>query len=222
MKVFSPKDLIKRKNKENLSNFDKDLVSNKFQQKIRDWSDKFDFIFDDVMKSIRENIYLKASFVKDPLKQNYVRNKFADWIKTSSLVENFQKLTAQDKNKIHLDEGQIFKKSKGIKLSVSNPLDFRWEVRTEKGVFECYALYKYIERTGGAQDQQYEKMRTLIKNAPYDEEDKKLLFVFCDGEYFQKNDKLDDLKKVNKQNKCCLILKSNEFEQKVNQLLEEF
>ena len=221
MKKFCPKELTRRKYRENLKRVEEEFDTPEFQKKVKAWADKFGFDFWYVMNEITANEYFQACFIKDPLRQISVKNEFADWIKTSGLVENFQKLTVQDKKKLYFRDGKITGKPEEINAPMAKLLDFKWELATEKNeVLDCYAVYRHIK--GGSHQSQYEDLKELVKHAPYDEAEKKVLFIFCDGFYFDSEDRLRQLEKINKENKFCIILRSSELEERIEKLLSDF
>jgi hypothetical protein len=115
------------------------------------------------------------------------------------------------KDALYLDRGMIRKESDYFEDKPAKSIDFYWKTRDEMNKeIECYAFHKYIEESGGAQDNQFFDIKNCIEKGRSSSPNPRLMIFFiCDGEYFSPR-KMETLKNLaGGQN--FLVLKSEEL-----------
>jgi hypothetical protein len=95
-----------------------------------------------------------------------------------------------------LDRGMIRKESDYFEDKPAKSIDFNWKLRGKNKEIECYAFHKYIEESGGAQDNQFFDIKNCIKKGRSSSPNPRLMIFFiCDGEYFSQR-KIEILKNL--------------------------
>ncbi|CAG8698066.1 15694_t:CDS:2, partial [Racocetra persica] len=97
--------------------------------------------FRGLRKDAKSDQHFRACFAKDPKKQNIYEKILAEYISSLSFVSNFQKLSSSGKNALYIDRG-VLRKGETIQF---------------------YAFHKYIEESGGAQDNQFKEIKHCIE-----------------------------------------------------------
>ena len=196
---------IKEQIKENLRECEKKLESKEYRTKIKEWCQKFDFDFNLIFAKAKNDPYFRAFFAKDPKKQNIYEKIMAKYINSLSFVSDFQNLSSGGKNALYLDRGVIRKGSEYPHNKPAKSVDFYWTITNErqglvgdqKGeIIQFYAFHKYIEESGGAQDNQFKEIKNCIEvgRNGSQESNRRVIFI-CDGAYFT-DKKVKELKNL--------------------------
>ena len=210
--------IIEEKIKGNLLECEEKLETKEYLAKIEKWCGKFNFDFNTALEKAKKDQLFRAFFAKDPKKQNIYENSLVKYISSLEFVSKFRKLSSGGKNALYIDRGVIRKKSEYCdEKPPSKSVDFYWEIKNNKGeIINFYAYHKYIEESGGAQDNQFNEIKKCIdigKNGSQ-KVNRRVIFV-CDGAYFTE-EKIRSLKNLNIN---CVILKSNELLDYLSKLL---
>ncbi|CAG8724776.1 8829_t:CDS:2, partial [Cetraspora pellucida] len=165
---------IKEQIKENLRECEKKLDSKEYRTKIEKWCRKFGFDFEEVFKKAKSDYLFRAFFAKDPKKQNIYEKALANYLNSLEFITNFKKLSSGGKNARYIDRG-VVRKGEMIKF---------------------YAYHKYIEESGGAQDNQFKEIKNCIEvgRNGSQEVNRRIVFI-CDGAYFT-DKKIKELKNL--------------------------
>ena len=140
--------------------------------KLKNFINKYQLedTIEDLKKEIINDKYLQCLFSKDILKQNFCENCQYEYIRNHDV--NISKLPQTGPESLRIYNNKIIKHNIGCNSSKS--IDFEDD-------YKNYIFAKYIERAGGAQDNQYREVLTTI-NQCRDMED---YFIFLvDGKYF--------------------------------------
>jgi len=192
--------------------------------KVHNWAkDRGIIDFENLYREIKECKYFKMVFAKDPSKQNIYEKAALNFLRSITILDKVEKLPpngeqAQYVINSELSSGEPSKSSRK-KRGKSKSIDFKFIIlpignRTKK--ITCYAMHKYTEQMGGAQDNQFQDLRLFLENSPIDREE--CFIAFADGEYYK--NKIVSMKKefdiVSKRR----VFTLNEFEEKVINGLE--
>lgn len=203
---------VKAQNKENLLECEKNLNSKEYRTKIEKWCRKFGFDFDTIFTKAKSDQYFRACFAKDPKKQNIYEKILAEHISSLSFVSNFQKLSSGGKNALYIDRGVLRKGREYPHNKPAKSVDFSWTIKNNKGeTIQFYAFHKYIEESGGAQDNQFKEIKHCIEigRNGSQETSRRVIFI-CDGDYFT-DKKIKELRNL-KGSRNFIILRSEELE----------
>lgn len=203
---------IKEQIKENLLDCEKNLESQEYRTKIKEWGDKFDFDFDTIFAKAKSDPYFRAFFAKDPKKQNIYERTLGKYISSFDFVSNFQQLSSGGKSACYLDRGVIRQGNEYPHEKPAKSIDFAWNIKNKNGeIIKFYAFHKYIEESGGAQDNQFNEIKKCIEvgRNGSQETNRRVIFI-CDGDYFTE-EKIRVLKNL-KGSWNFIVLKSEELE----------
>ena len=167
-----------------LKNDDEGIV-----KRMDTFTTRFGFEKNDVRDEIANSKMFRATFAVDPTKQSIHENAAADWLKQEPTIKNFMTLPKSGKNAYYVTgDGEI---RLGKKTNLKS-LDFRW---ISNG-YTFYATHKYTREAGGAQDNQYESVKTLLQAFQKGEEkdQKVVLLAIVDGPYYT-GEKLKELRR---------------------------
>lgn len=202
---------LKEQIKENLLECEKKLDNKAYRIKIKKWCRKFGFDFNEVFEKAKHDYLFRAFFAKDPKKQNIYETSLAKYINSLEFVSDFKKLSSGGKNALYIDRGVIRKGSEYPHDKPAKSVDFYWNIKDKKGeTTNFYAYHKYIEESGGAQDNQFNEIKKCIEigRDGNQEVNRRVIFV-CDGAYFT-DKKIKALKNlISTWN--CIVLRSSEL-----------
>lgn len=202
---------LKEQIKENLLECEKKLDSKAYRIKIEKWCCKFGFDFNEVFEKAKKDYLFRAFFAKDPKKQNIYEKSLAKYINSLEFVSDFKKLNSGGKNALYIDRGVIRKGSEYPHDKPAKSVDFYWNIKDKKGeITNFYAYHKYIEESGGAQDNQFNEIKKCIEigRNGSQEVNRRVIFV-CDGAYF--NDKKIKALKNLISTWNCIVLRSSKL-----------
>lgn len=163
-------------------------------KKVSKFCGRFDADEREVIEKILSDDLFAFFFIKDPKKQNIYEKtavEFISGIKGISYIKNLP-----NNKKIFIVDGQISdtKKDTNVK-SVDFEIIYRGKT--------FYAFHKFINVEGGAQDNQYNDVKTCMKNSIGNEVG--IIFI-CDGPYFNRRNRMEYLKSIEDENtKACDI-----------------
>jgi hypothetical protein len=203
---------LKEQIKKNLIECEEQLENNEYRTKIKEWCDKFDFDFDLIFAKAQSDPHFRAFFAKDPKKQNIYEKTLGKYINSFPFVFNFQQLSSGGKNALYIDRGVIRRGSEYPHEKPAKSVDFFWNIKSKKGeIINFYAFHKYIEESGGAQDNQFNEIKKCIEvgRNGSQEVNRRVVFV-CDGVYFT-DEKIKILKNL-KGSWNFIVLRSGELE----------
>jgi len=169
---------------------------------------------EELIAAVNANVYLKMMFAKDPSKQNIYEIAELKFLQTIPHVKSAVKIEAAGNKAVYVDRGVLSVGESGKTTrrgSKSKSIDFKIVVlpkgqRTK--VQTIYAMHKYTESEGGAQDNQRQDIITYLENAPLERAE--CFVALLDGEYYTK--KLAGLKAEFDVVGHRRVLTSNEFE----------
>ena len=152
-------------------------------KKIQTYCDRTGYDFDDVVRKINSDEMFAVTFATDPARQNLYENLAGDYIKSIEFISQFKKLSHSGKDALYIIKGSVIdgetKASSGGSTEAKS-IDFYWEYKDKK----FYAFHKYTRESGGAQDNQYNDMKSFIENANSSAHKDHFFFAIADGEYF--------------------------------------
>jgi hypothetical protein len=191
------KEKLKERIKKNLIECREKLHTEEYKEKIRKWCEKFGFDFEIIFAKSQKDDYFRAFFSKDPKKQNFYEKTLADYIRNLQFVFDFRELASSGKDALYLDRGMIRKESDYFEDKPAKSIDFCWKLKDKKNQeIKCYAFHKYIEESGGAQDNQFFDIKNCIEKGRSSSPNPRLvIFFICDGEYFSQR-KIEILKNL--------------------------
>ena len=139
------------------------------------------------------NLYKKFPTVRKMLaakanRQSIHENTFWVALKTHLGTENVEKLPAGGKKAIYLEKGKVVDVATKSPWNVSKSLDFKIEL----GGQTFLICHKYTAQEGGAQDNQYADVQSLLLQARGCQ--KAHVIAVCDGAYYN-NERMKNLKK---------------------------
>lgn len=204
---------IKKQVEKNLLECKKKLESKEYRTKIEKWCRKFGFDFNEVLEKAKSDHLFRAFFAKDPKKQNIYESLVAQYLKSWELVSDFKKLSSSGKNALYVDRGNIRKGNEFSHHKPAKSIDFFWTIKTKQGkIIRFYAFHKYIEESGGAQDNQFKEIKNCIevgRNGSWETYQQVIFVCICDGNYFTEK-KIKELKNLIG-NWNCMVLSSGEL-----------
>ncbi len=165
---------------------EKNLESKEYRTKIEKWCRKFGFDFNTVLEKAKNDYLFRAFFAKDPKKQNIYENYLIKYINSLEFVSDFQKLNSGGKSVLYIDRGVVRKGSEYPHDKPAKSIDFFWTIKNQKGeIINFYTYHKYIEESGGAQDNQFNEIKKCIEigRNGSQEINRRIIFI-CDGAYF--------------------------------------
>ncbi|RHZ36118.1 hypothetical protein [endosymbiont GvMRE of Glomus versiforme] len=207
--------------KKNLLECEKKLDNKEYRTKIEKWCRKFGFDFATIFAKAKGYQYFRAFFAKDPKKQNIYEKILTEHITSFPFVSNFQKLSSGGKNALYIDRGVLRKGSEYPHNKPAKSVDFSWTIKNDKGeVINLYAFHKYIEESGGAQDNQFKEIKHCIEvgRNGSQEVNRRVIFI-CDGAYFT-DKKVKELKNLIS-NWNCVVLSSKDLEKYLRKVLKK-
>jgi len=202
---------LKEQIEKNLLECEKKLDSEEYRTKIEKWCRKFGFDFNMVLEKAKSDHLFRAFFAKDPKKQNIYEKILVKYINSLEFISIFQKLNNGGKNALYIDRGVIRKGSDYPHSKPAKSVDFSWNIKNKKGeIINFYAFHKYIEESGGAQDNQFNEIKKCIEIGRNGSQEAKRRVIFiCDGAYFT-DKKIKELKNLIS-NWNCVVLGSKEL-----------
>ena len=204
------KKLYKKALKENIKTFWGHIDSKSTQIKINNFAKKFELKPEEVKDKILHDEVFALSFVKDPGRQSIHEKVAEQYISHMQNVKLIKNLPSSGKNAFWISNGSIV--SKNPKNNIKS-IDFKIETKKDNTI---WALHKYTNEAGGAQDNQFREAKLFIKEA-CKQNHKNIVFVaILDGNYYTQN-KINQIKKLcQKQN--VFILNIEELRQKIENM----
>lgn len=168
---------------------DVDLCDPSVRKKIANWARLRGINLQDVMTDIESSRYFRYAFAKDPVRQNLYERLALDFLRGLPLLRDVAKLAAGGEKSLFVHKG-ILTLGENISRtrradSKSKSIDFKFTVKPigdRKHDIVCYAMHKYTEGEGGAQDNQYSDLRLFLYNCPRDRQE--CFIAFADGDYY--------------------------------------
>ena len=152
-------------------------------KKIQTYCERTGYDFDDVVRKINSDEMFAVTFATDPARQNLYEKLAGDYIKSIEFISQFKKLSYSGKDALYIIRGSVIngetKASSGGSTEAKS-IDFYWEHKGKK----FYAFHKYTRESGGAQDNQYNDMKSFIENANSSARQDHFFFAIADGAYF--------------------------------------
>lgn len=172
---------------ENIRAFDLNDASVK--EKITNWAKLRGISTDDLLVDINNSKYFKYAFCKDPIRQNIYEKSAIDFLSKISLIKHIVKLPTNGEGAIFVDKGILtfgenIQKTKREQQK-SKSIDTKFVVKAYKqrmSDLSCYAMLKYTESEGGAQDNQFTDLRIYLENCPLKRQE--CFIAFTDGDYY--------------------------------------
>ena len=164
-------------------------------KKIQTYCERTGYDFDKVIKKINTDEMFAVTFATDPARQNLYENLAGDYIKSIEFITNYKKLPHSGKDAKYIIKGSVidgFTKTSSGGATEAKSIDFYWEHKNKK----FYAFHKYTRESGGAQDNQYNDMKSFIDNANDSANQLHFFFAIADGAYFDTQNGQADISKI--------------------------
>ena len=133
-----------------------------------------------ICDALRTSALFRATFAKNPNKQNFFEKVAAEFIESIVGVEAFVNLP---NNRLAVMNGGVFDygdvRDKGVSANAKT-IDFQW---TFNG-YQCYATHKYTAESGGSQDSAYKDVKAFIEAANPCSLATTRFFAIADGDYY--------------------------------------
>lgn len=156
-------------------------------KKVDTYAWRFGYGADEIRNKIRSDIMFAAHFATDPKKQTLHERTAAEWLQGISGIENFASLPSSGKKAWYVtSDGEV---RQGRNGAPGKSLDFRWTV----GDITFWASHKHTEESGGAQDQQFQEMRALLRRFHNCRNREFVLIAIVDGAYYTEG-KMEELR----------------------------
>ena len=169
--------------KKRIKNNMKDVLKNikEYQKNLEKYAEKFEL----------EIEFLLNQILKSPTKQNYQENTAKKYIlQNYPEFKDFKILPKNSTKSLYIANGLIIDKNNLSTNNHTKSIDFQWKYLK----FNIYATHKYTKESGGAQDNQYKDIISFLEHAKQHTKGENLFVAICDGEYYLKNNRLNDLK----------------------------
>ena len=197
-----------------------DLQDPSVLEKIFNWAALRGIDMASLLDDIQHSRYFKYAFAKDPVRQNLYERTALEFLQTLPLVTNTAKLASGGEKSLFVHNG-ILTLGENIPRTrraehKSKSIDFKFVVRAKgkrKSDLVCYAMHKYTESEGGAQDNQFSDLRLFLYNCPLKRQE--CYIAFADGDYYV--NRLQSLKDEFDVPTKRRVFTLNEFEQVVAQ-----
>ncbi len=188
-------DLKKRAWRENMIAFN--LTDASVRLKINNWASLRGIDIEDLLIDIQGSKYFKYTFAKDPVRQNIYEKAALEFLSNILLIKNVTKLPAGREKALFVNNG-ILTLGENIPRTrreehKSKSIDIKFTVKAykqRKADLICYAMHKYTEAEGGAQDNQLSDLRIFLENCPTKRQE--CYIAFTDGNYY--NNRIQKLK----------------------------
>ena len=152
-------------------------------KRITTFISRFGYPQEDVFNKIENDEMFAAHFAKEPRRTGLHEAIAAAWIKALPWVNNFKVLPKSGDNSFKVtSDGNIVNSLRHLNIP-GKSLDFMWTT----GNKTFYAMHKYTKEGGGNQDSQYQEMVELMKRFLHCRDEKLVLLIIIDGEYYQTN-----------------------------------
>lgn len=191
----------KKKRIENLNYFREHITDRSFMIKVKKWAEKNDLHFEYVKHKVFTDEAFALNFIKEPSRQNLHEDLAAYEIRCwEELIigDTFKVLPKGGKEaKVINKDGEIIYLEESNQSEVNTKtIDFQWEIclLNTGEVFTCYASHKHTKESGGAQDNQYNDIKTFMQLAKLNKDKNTIFLAICDGEYYQQKDTADKTK----------------------------
>ena len=157
--------------------------------KVRNWAMLRGIGLDDLLSDIECSKYFKLAFVKDPNRQNIYEKAAFEFLCGIALLKNVVKLPSSGERALFVSNG-ILTPGENVPRTrreerKSKSIDFKFIVKPcgrRKVDLICYAMHKYTEAEGGAQDNQCADLQLFLENCPIKRQE--CFIVFADGDYY--------------------------------------
>ena len=168
---------------------DIDLQEPSIQKKVLNWAELRGIALQDLLQDIEHSKYFKYAFAKDPVRQNLYERLALDFLSNLPLLKDVVKLAPNGEKSLFVHKG-ILTLGENIPRtqraeSKSKSIDFKFAIKPfgqRKHDITCYAMHKYTEGEGGAQDNQYSDLRLFLYNCPTNRQE--CYIAFADGYYY--------------------------------------
>ena len=158
----------------------KNLKSGDVKKKIKEFSKRSGYSYDEIAKKIDGDEMFRWFFAKDPIKQNIHEYTAVNFIKKLDGVKDFKKLGTDEMFVINggvllgteLKSKQIRPKTKSV--------DFYWKY----GNTEFFISHKYTKDGGGGQDNQYHDLISYIQECNNSTRKNTTFLVIADGKFY--------------------------------------
>lgn len=157
--------------------------------KIINWATLRGIEPDKLLLDIEQSTYFKYAFVKDPNRQNVYEKAALNFLVSTPMIKDAIKLPHNGVNALFVNKG-ILTPGENISRTQreeqkSKSIDFKFTIKPcgqRTTTLTCYAMHKYTDSEGGAQDNQFSDLRLFLENCPT----KRLecYIAFADGEYY--------------------------------------
>ena len=176
------------KNISEIRNEMKNQISPDLEEKIKKFALKFGLSEKLIKYKVLNDDLFILCFIKEPNRQSFHQKLAANYIKNISGIINFELLPAGGGNALYIISGQL-QTGKNITTSRKpKSIDFYWKFKTKQnGLIEFYATHKYTKEGGGAQDNQFNDIKSFLDNAQYYNKNDKFFIAICDGAYYNES-----------------------------------
>lgn len=205
--------------KEMRTNNINDVVRNpkKYQDKLKKYAERYDFDLNYLQQEILENVHLINHIAKDPQKQNFHEKLVEKYI--NSNFEEFQEFEILPKNSeksIYLSNGLVVSRNNLTTKNHTKSIDFKWKYKN----YIVYASHKYTKDRGGAQDNQYDDVKSFLKHARENINKENLFIAICDGDYYREK-KFQELRNLVIGSRKCIISSVDSLKKEIDKCIED-
>ena len=157
--------------------------------KIGNWATLRGIDVNDLLLDIESSKYFRFAFAKDPNRQNIYEKAALDFLRCIPLIKDITKLPLSGEKALFVSNGILTLGENTSRTRreehKSKSIDFKFTIRPygqRTTELMCYAMHKYTEVEGGAQDNQYTDLQVFLENCPTKRHE--CFIVFADGDYY--------------------------------------
>ena len=137
------------------------------KEKIKRFALKYDLSEKLIKHKVQKDDLFVLCFIKEPNRQSFHQRLAVNFIKSIPNITDFELLPVGGPNALYIISGQL---QHGANITTSQKpksIDFLWKYATRgSGLVSFYAAHKYTKEGGGAQDNQFNDIKSFLENAP--------------------------------------------------------
>ena len=190
-------------------------------QKIENAAARYDLSREEIEAALLECRVLRFYFAKDPTRQSMHENAAAAFIRGLPGVTEFVQIRSAKK---YIADGRVVDKRElrlmhadNIRVTHTKELDFEWVFGNRR----FYAYHKHTTDAGGAQDNQYNDLKSFAREAAKNNIANAVFIAFCDGPYYLSRNGVAEMSRVDTlKNIATSVARGNSFAMQTRELPE--
>lgn len=153
-----------------------------------------------LVEKAKNDIFFANFFSKSPSRQSYHEKLVLNFLKSIPFIFEPKKLNVDGKESFFVINGIVQKGTRSVSRSKSIDFSFKY-ISSDNQELVFWMNHKYTKGFGGTQDNQFNDVKSFLAECTQNKNKDVVFVALCDGDFYQKRNKLEDLKDVYEKSK---------------------